>query len=506
MKVVIVGGGTAGWLTAAMLAKYNTIYKKDGSGYKYDVTVIESADIPVIGAGEGSTGIFADLIHHKLQEIGINEKDFLYETGATLKLGINFKDWNGVGTNYLSPIEPTKTHNGNVDLELNAFKAFDEYHNSNLTGYLLSKGSSTYRRSIKDLIPYHSYHFDAHKVGQYIRKLSEKAGVVRIEDEVVSLNRDENGNLKSVNLKSGKIIEGDCWFDCSGFTRVLTNEMKSGWVSYKDNLPLNSAMPYIHKYELNENVRPETLAWAQPNGWMWQIPTQQRYGCGYVYCDYFTNQDKALEELQKTTGRVIEPLRNFKFEVGRIEKFWNKNVITIGLASGFLEPLQATSIHSTILQLEVFITSYLHPTGIKTNEASIKYYNKYVGNMFDDYRDLIQTHYLTKRDDSEFWKFCKNEMKLTEQNEYLLSICKHRTPSALDFDMYNGASGWAVWGWTIMGLDLVTKETAYETLKKHSLLLQAKNSIEYIKKNNQMQSMGLLSNSDFLMLLKHKKI
>jgi tryptophan halogenase len=133
--------------------------------------------------------------------------------------------------------------------------------------------------------------------------------------------------------------------------------MGGGWKSYEEYLPTNSAIPYIHQYETNETPKLETLAWAMPNGWMWQIPTQERYGCGYVYSDKFTTYDNAVDELIKTTGRKIEPLRNLKFDCGRVETPWVKNVVAIGLAQGFVEPLEATSIHATIIQLDFLLTN-----------------------------------------------------------------------------------------------------------------------------------------------------
>ena len=147
-------------------------------------------------------------------------------------------------------------------------------------------------------------------------------------------------------LKDGAKLEADFWIDCSGFGRVLTKEMGGGWHSYSDYLPVNSALPYLHSFENNEVPKFETLAWAMPNGWQWQIPTQTRYGCGYVYSDMFVNKEQAHSELEQITGRKIEPIRNIKFDVGRLENFWTKNVVAIGLSSGFLEPLQATSIHN----------------------------------------------------------------------------------------------------------------------------------------------------------------
>lgn len=508
MKVVIVGGGTAGWLAASIFAVSDVQRNKNGLPQKLDISVIESENIPIIGAGEGSTGIFSSWLSKKLKLLDIDEMDFLRKTEATLKLGIHFKDWKNIGHDYLSPIQPTQTTMMNVDLDLMAAYVYGEYHNSSAAGYLMANEYSCYRTG-KGLIPLNAYHFDAHKVGQYFKEACMKKGVKHIKGEINQLNIDkETGFLKSVNIKeSTDKIEGDIWIDASGFARILINNMDGGWVSYKNELPANAAIPYIHNFEKDENVLAETLAWAQPNGWMWQIPTQERYGCGYVYSDNFTTFDKAVDELQKTTGRKIEPLRNLKFESGRVKNFWSKNVVAIGLASGFLEPLQATSIHSTIIQLDTFAYHYFSSdiNHIDFN-SSPKFYNEAMGRMWDDFRDLLQIHYITQRTDSEFWKFCKNELQKTDRVKYVLDVCSKRSPSAWDFDVYHGAATWGVWCWTIYGLDLVSKETTRHTLENYALLDEGKRRYDEMMYNNKVQSVSILKNKEFLYQLKKKKL
>jgi tryptophan halogenase len=508
MKIVIVGGGTAGWLAASLLCQSNVSHKKDSTGYRYDITVIESDAIPTIGAGEGSTGVLVDTITKKLTALGVTERDFIVDSEATLKMGIRFKDWNGVGTEYISPVQPSDSWSTGAffDLPAHAYKAFGDVHDSNLTGYLMAREYSSCKTNGKTLQPLHAYHFDAHKVGAYLRKICEKHGVDRIEGDIINLTKDfQNGNLKSVTLKTGEIIEADYWIDCSGMSKVLIKPMGGEWISYEKYLPVNSAMPYIHKYDKDENVLAETLAWAMPNGWMWQIPTQQRYGCGYVYCDSFTTQDNALVELEKTTGRKIEPLRNIKFDVGRVKNFWVKNVVAAGLSSGFLEPLQATSIHSTVIQLELFIHHFLHPQLHMETNLSSDYYNSFVGRMFDEFKDLIQIHYMTKRNDSEFWKYVNSSLEKTDKTKFVLEVCKYRGLSSLDFEHYMGCAGWGVWGWTLFGLDIITKETALETIKKYGLIGDSHLLIESMNRFNKIKQISLLKNKDFHKILTNRK-
>ena len=506
MKVVIVGGGTAGWLAAATFLVSDVRRKSNGDSEKLDITVLESEDIPIIGAGEGSTGIFSSYLSKKLASLGISEMDFLYETDATLKLGIKFKDWKNLNHTYLSPIQPTNTTNMNIDMELLACHVYGKYWNSVPAGFLMDNGYSCYRTG-KGLLPINAYHFDAHAVGKYFKKICLKHGVKNVKGTINQLNvNNETGFLNSVNIKeSDEKIQADFWIDSSGFARILTNNMESGWTSYKESLPTNAAIPYLYPHD--DNVLPETLAWAQPNGWMWQIPTQERYGCGYVYSDNFTTYDKALEELIKNTGRKIEPIRNLKFEAGRVNKFWNKNILSIGLASGFLEPLQATSIHSTIIQLDIFAYHHFNSDINKIDfNLSPKVYNDSIIKMWDDFRDLLQIHYMTEREDSEFWKYCKYELPKTEKVKYILEVCKKRAPSAWDFDVYHGAATWGVWCWTILGLDLVSKETCKDSLLHHSLIELSQKTVKDIETQSKIQSLSLLTNKDFLYKLKKKSL
>jgi tryptophan halogenase len=503
MKVIIVGGGTAGWMSSLYMLRWAKQQTK-----KVEVVVVDSSKIPIIGAGEGSTGLFSDFISTVLSEFGETHLSFIYKTGATLKLGIKFKDWNGVGTEYLSPIEPSVSSRSNIDMMMLKGKIFGKPHYSCYTGYLLEKGLSTYYHNKQTATGGNSYHFDAHKVGQYFKEIALKHNATHIDSEIKSLKRNPmNGNLESVVLEDGKVLEGHLWIDCSGFGRVLINSMGGGWESYSQHLPVNAAIPYLYPHD--EDVRPETLAWAQKNGWMWQIPTQERYGCGYVYSDMFTTYDKAVEELEQTTGRKIEPLRNLKFEVGRLKNFWVNNVVSVGLSSGFLEPLQATSIHTTIVQLNI-ITEHLLRIGCEYNTDNFisDSYNKRIGRMFDDFRNLIQIHYMTKRNDSEFWKYVMNSLPKLDRTTEILKVCQYRSPSILDWDFYFGSAGWSVLGWTIMGLDLVPTEFVKRDLETANAQLKSKLDIEWenMMVSHKANEIKLMKNSDFLKHIKNKSI
>jgi tryptophan halogenase len=264
--------------------------------------------------------------------------------------------------------------------------------------------------------------------------------------------------------------------------------MGAKWISYSNELPVNSALPYIHQYEKGpEEAKLETLAWSMPNGWMWQIPTQERYGCGYVYSDKFVSDDKALEELEKTTGRKIQPIRKLSFDPGRLDKFWIKNVVAVGLASSFLEPLQATSIHTTLLQIDTLFSNFFSLNKKEfLLEQNLKRYNDSMGALVDEYKDLIRIHYHNKRNDSEFWKFCNNELPMSDFVKNIIEACQYRSPSTFDFSSYNGSSGWGVWCWTLYGLETLSKPAVINTLKKHSLVHYTKQLHDKIIKRANM--------------------
>ncbi len=502
MKIVIVGGGTAGWLSAMYACRFNEFSKNE-------IVVIESSKIPTIGAGEGSTGVLTRVMNTYFTKYGVNEIDFLNNTEAILKLGINFRDWNGVGTQFYNPIQPSDTTQSSVDIDLLVQHIKGAAYESSPSAFLLKNGYSSYSLNKKDTTAGHGYHFDAYKVGQYLKSIAINNGVKCIDTEVVSLNRNTNtGELESVETTIGN-LQADFWIDCTGFARTLIEPMGGGWTSYSDYLPANGAIPYIHQFEKNEDIKLETLAWAMPNGWMWQIPTQKRYGCGYVYSDMFTTYDNAVDELMKTTGRKIEPLRNIKFNCGRLDSAWVKNVTAIGLSSGFLEPLEATSIHSTIIQLDLLFTNGLNFVDKQSviYDANINTYNSFIRNLFDDAKDLIQMHYITEREDTKFWKYCKYEMKRTDKVNEILEICKHRSPSMLDFWKYHGTIGWGVWCWTLVGLNHLTQDISLKTIKSYGHSdAEIENRIKRISHNNLVNSIKSMKSNDFVKCLLNKTL
>jgi tryptophan halogenase len=349
MKIVVCGGGTAGWLSALMIKKIQP---------DHEVTVIESSKIGIVGAGEGSTGYLTDIIQGVNWNYGCNEEDFIRETGATIKLGIKHQDWRELGHTYYGPIDGT---NNNPDVTIcHALLNDIPAHIASQNGYLISAGKTNFWHNNDTLNNTHShgYHFDAHRVGQYFKKIVTQDGVAHIDSEILDVVVDHAG-IKSVNLANGNIVTADLFVDCTGFARKLAKALDINWVSYKEHLPVDTAMPFLVKYKPNEVVEPVTTAWAQKAGWMWKIPTADRYGCGYVFDSNFITNEQAQAEIESVLGHDITPIRFLKFETGRLEKLWYKNCVSVGLSAAFAEPLEATSIHSTIVQLNSFIFDYL---------------------------------------------------------------------------------------------------------------------------------------------------
>ena len=498
MKIVIVGGGTAGWIAACYYARFN-------QDLKNEIVVIESSKIPTIGAGEGSTGIFTKIVNSHFTKLGINEIDFLNKTKSTLKLGIRFKDWSGDGKEFLSPVQPTETGMSSIDVHLLVSHILGDYADSSPSGYLMDNDYSTYSKSGSTIMG-HSYHFDAQKVGEYFKEYAMKAGVTYVDTEVTSLNiNKDNGELDSIESTIGN-ISADFWVDCSGMARVLINPMGGGWKSYEEYLPTNSAIPYIHQYEVGETPKLETLSWAMPNGWMWQIPTQERYGCGYVYSDKFITDEQALEEVQRITGRKIEPVRVISFDPGKQERVWINNVMAVGLSSNFLEPMEATSIHSTIMQLEIFTTIYLGIDSYETIfETNINKYNLAFSKIFDSYRDLIQIHYITKREDSDFWKWVKNEMPKTDKVKEIIEICKYKCPSPFDFDNIIGAAGWGTWSNVVSGLGILQKRIAFNTLWGNDLHNDSEQNFDKMMHHYYKHTKNFITHNEFIKFIKTEK-
>ena len=402
---VIAGGGTAGWITAFIIQDSLRRNKLEGR-----VTVVEPSRIPTVGVGEASTAAFNVFLQH----FGIDEFEFFRETGATFKLGIRHEDWRRKGYTYYGPIDDphqvVKVPESTPTDFLNVYAVGEgkPVHDMHMFQPLLEQWKAPYGKkadgSLIRLGPYlHAYHFDQALVGKFLK--AKSVGIEVADGVIDGVERDgATGDIKTLILDTGLRVDGDFFFDCTGFhKRLIVKELNAPWVSYAHELPVNRALPFWLDIKPGENIPTYTRAWAQEAGWMWQIPTQTRFGCGYVYSDAFRSPEEAKLEVERVLGREIEVRSDIKFQIGRLEKAWIGNVLAVGLSSSFLEPLESTSIHGTIVQMMLFAMHYLKaPSAMTENERAD--YNRRVGRQVDDFRTFVNTHYLTERDDTPFWK------------------------------------------------------------------------------------------------------
>ena len=456
-KFVIVGGGTAGWLSA--------LFVKKVTGKQ--VTVIASDDIPIIGAGEGSTGLLPDVVCNRIWDFGCNEQDFLKETKSTLKMGIKHENWRKDGIGYFGPIDFSRTHHLPIDtLQNYAIYSGADISLSTGNGFLFMQEKSSFFKLDSDYYQKgitssnsHAYHFDAFAVGEYFKKLCIKYGVEYIEDEVIQVAVDETG-IKSLDLKSGNHVTGDFFIDASGFKRVLSSALKIDWVSYKKQLPVDRAMPFIIPYKEKQKIPNYTLARALDAGWMWQIPTQERLGCGYVYSSQYCDEKTAQDHVEKSLGFPVKPIKHLKFDSGRLESFWNKNCLSIGLAAAFAEPLEATSIHTTIVQLREFCN----------NLTDSKLYNTNISKLYDDMRDFLIVHYLNGRQDTEFWKYVNSGNNITSGVQRILDMCTHKIPKLNDWEAYYGSVSSPLYNVILNNLGYLDSTIAKKELEDANIL------------------------------------
>jgi tryptophan 6-halogenase len=431
-RFVIVGGGTASWLSALMLQEAIAQQKLNAT-----VTVVESSKIPTIGVGEGTTAIFRQM----MKQFGFDEFEFLRETQATIKFGIRHKDWRRLGHHYDGPIddphlvvEPAGSRPQSY-IDVFSCAAGRRLADTHLFAYLLDQHKAPFARKadggLVSMGPYHhAYHFDQALAGQYLRR---KAKDVEIVDAQVSgAKRDANSGDITALLSDAGDIAGDFFIDCTGFRRALISGVMDGeWVSYRDVLPLNRAMPFWLEIKEGEELSPFTMAWAQKAGWLWMIPTQARIGCGYVYSDAFTTPDQAKAEIESVLGRKIEPRNDIKIDAGRQREAWIGNCLSIGLASSFLEPLEATSIHGTIVQMLVFTRFHL-----KTLEGR-NAYNDFAARQVDDFRDFINLHYVSERRDTPFWEAVAADF-ISPATKARLELWNTKMPGNEDFNPLPG--------------------------------------------------------------------
>ncbi len=276
-----------------------------------------------------------------------------------------------------------------------------------------------------------SFHFDAFQVGQYLKKIASQRNIHHIEDTLISVARNsESGDIETLQLKQ-QALACDFVIDASGFSRLLIeNELKTPWCDLTDRLVMNKAIPFHLQHQL-EHPDLVTRSTALSAGWVWQIPLQQRIGAGYVYNDQFISLDQALDEVEQWLGHSIDALGVIDFKTGYFEKIWSNNVFSIGLSSGFVEPLEATSIGQMLMQLKLFDILVKETQGIIAKQH-IDFYNQQNAQSWEGIADFIRMHYDTPRADTEFWKYAQT-IPMSEKYQELKMCWQHRSPRNYDF-------------------------------------------------------------------------
>ena len=399
-RVAVIGGGTAGWMTAAALS--NKL-----KGLPVSIRLVESEEIGIVGVGE------ATLPHIRAfnNTLNISEHELMKATEATFKLGIEFCDWGRIGDRYIHPFGDFGPMVNDLPFYHFWLRLKGQGDRSRLEEYsfpIMAAENCRFRHPATDLSKIEStfgyaYQFDASLYARFLRRYAEANGVVRTEGKIVGTNLDgETGFVESVTLASGEVVEADLFVDCSGFRGLLIEQaLQTGYDDWSKWLPCNRAIAV--PCETRGPLTPFTRATARTGGWQWRIPLQHRVGNGHVYCsDFISDEEAESQLLSNLEGPILADPKKLFFTTGRRRSFWNRNVVAIGLSAGFLEPLESTSIHL----IQDGITELLTLFPDKTfQQSDIDEYNRRMSLHFERVRDFLLLHYVaTQRDDSEMWR------------------------------------------------------------------------------------------------------
>lgn len=409
-KIVIVGGGTAGLITALIIKNRFS---------KLQVDIVKSQKVGIIGVGEGTTEHWKEF----MQCCQIPLKELLQETDATLKYGIMFEGWT----------KKPYFHNvtGSVGrIEFGQYLGGYAYSIiNNLPPKKYTNGHCFINKVIPDDLP-NQFHFNTFKLNDFLLKKCLEAKIKIFEDEIIKVNTSKN-NITYIESKNKK-YKYDFYIDSTGFKKVLISKLNCKWNSYKEYLPMNEAIAFPTPD--TEEYNPYTLSKAMSAGWMWRIPTQGRWGNGYVFNNKYINAKQAQKECEDYLGFKVKVAKNIKFEAGTLDKAWIGNCVAVGLSSSFIEPLEASSI-GTSIQQAFFLIHFL----INYKQTDIDLYNERFQDIVENIRDFVVLHYMIKKKDNKFWKELKLNLPETLSNN--LKKWKHRLPIREDF-----AGGYKLFG------------------------------------------------------------
>lgn len=417
MKIVVVGGGTAG-LTSAMMLKTRFPH--------YTVDMIASKKIGIIGVGEGSTEHWSDF----REFVGIDEREMIRETGAVMKLGVMFTDW-GV-PDYMHSIQD------GYNLQYTPERLIGTGQYPYIFGNIIKDDvpseslscKSFWRNKINEyylnnnIVPTQQYHFDTFRLNEYLSNKALERGIKIIDDVITDVVVNEEG-IEYIKSET-KRYDYDFYVDCSGFKKILISKLGAKWISHKEYLTTDSAI--VFQTSEAEEYNLWSLAKAMKYGWMFRIQTQGRGGNGYVFDSNYITAEQAQQEVEEVLGHKIKIGQHLKFDPGALDRSWIKNCCATGLSSSFIEPLEASSIGATIQQTFMLMHSL-----VNYNETVINRYNKSFRSVVENIRDFIVLHFICPRNDTEFWKKCKT-LPVPDSLQSKLDIWKERLPVAIDFD------------------------------------------------------------------------
>jgi flavin-dependent dehydrogenase len=480
-NIVIVGGGTAGLISALLLKNRLNV----------NVTIIKSGEIGIIGVGEGSTKHFNDFI----DAVGISWKEIIKETDATLKLGVLFKNWTDKQYFHnVCPFQEIKVGDYNISSAYAYLKNIDQIYT---TDYLYLKDK------VYDTVEFNQaqqYHFNTFKLNDFLIKKCIEKNIIIIEDLIEDVEINEKGINKIKGKKQNYSF--DFYIDCTGFKRLLIKKLNSKWISYSNLLKMNEAIAFPTE-DTNEYT-PYTSATAMDYGWMWNIPVFGRWGNGYIYDNNYINAEKALQEIEKKLNKKnIVVAKNIKFNPGTLEKVWIKNCMAVGLSANFVEPMEATSIGTAINQIFLFINYFP-----EKEEKKINNFNLEMLKIMNNIKEFVFIHYLIKKEETLFWKNLKN-IEIPEVLKTKLENWKNNFPSSEDFQdsnyyLFNENNFINV----LYGIQFFNKEKIKKEFLKYSLTVK-KNVLHLIKlyyKNLNKYNNLLISHKIWLTKIKNERL
>lgn len=457
MNIVIVGGGTAGWLVSLYLATQRP---------QHNYTTIVSEEIGTIGIGEATTGKFTELIN----DCGISTLDFMRATDALPKHSIRFVNWAAQSGSFDSPLESSVSFTNFLDDRLFSQILNDRpIENASFSGILSLNDKTSYKLVDKKLVntKNHALQFDESKVGAFLKEVALKNNVNYINDTVADVDVS-NQTITSIKTKTGRTITADLYIDCTGFRRQLISRLGAKFVDVRKYIHVNAATIFNVK---NDNSPPKTVvsSIARNAGWNFEIPSRRRIGRGYVHNKNLQSKDNILKELMSIYGPGVEETKLITWDPGYLEEPWIGNVVAVGISACMLEPLNAGTIHDAIIQIKDLVETGLLDDQSEAGRIS---YNQRCCRLFDDYLNLQSISYSGGREDTEFWRFVKYDQQLTDRAAHLLELAKTRLTRKLDFEQWMGHVNHGYYNYALAGLGKFDKTTIQTVFNSNNINVQ----------------------------------